>query len=61
MKSSVTVNMGALSAFACGMSLLALMPTFALAADSPLTLAINRITADNRQERVVELRELGID
>ncbi|KPC28620.1 Uncharacterized protein ABJ99_4475 [Pseudomonas syringae pv. cilantro] len=61
MKSSVTVNMGALSVFACGMSLLALMPTFALAADSPLTQAINRITADNRQERVVELRELGID
>ncbi|MCF5709938.1 hypothetical protein GIV19_22005 [Pseudomonas syringae] len=61
MKSSVTVNTGALNALACGMSLLALMPTFALAAESPLTQAINRITTDARQERVVELRELGID
>ncbi|EPM73858.1 hypothetical protein A249_35972, partial [Pseudomonas syringae pv. actinidiae ICMP 18804] len=43
------------------MSLLALMPAFALAAESPLTQAINRITADSRQERVIELRELGID
>ncbi|WP_122571381.1 cellulose biosynthesis cyclic di-GMP-binding regulatory protein BcsB [Pseudomonas viridiflava] len=61
MKSSVTVNTGALNALACGMSLLALMPTFALAAESPLTQAINRITQDARQERVIELRELGID
>ncbi|WP_153018122.1 hypothetical protein, partial [Pseudomonas amygdali] len=61
MKSSVAVNMGAFGVLACGMSLLALMPAFALAAESPLTQAINRITADNRQERVIELRELGID
>jgi len=61
MKSSVTVNTGALNALACGMSLLALLPTFALAAESPLTQAINRITTDSRQERVIELRELGID
>ncbi|RML47934.1 hypothetical protein ALQ97_05343 [Pseudomonas savastanoi pv. glycinea] len=61
MKSSVAVNMGALNVLACGMSLLALMPAFALAAESPLTQAINRITADSRQERVIELRELGID
>lgn len=61
MKSSVAVNMGALNVLACGMSLLALMPAFALAAESPLTQAINRINADSRQERVIELRELGID
>ncbi|KPX09103.1 Uncharacterized protein ALO74_04823 [Pseudomonas syringae pv. cunninghamiae] len=61
MKSSVAVNMGTLNVLACGMSLLALMPAFALAAESPLTQAINRITADSRQERVIELRELGID
>ncbi|MFU0498700.1 hypothetical protein ACMZYR_25770, partial [Pseudomonas syringae pv. actinidiae] len=61
MKSSVAVNMGASNVLACGMSLLALMPAFALAAESPLTQAINRITADSRQERVIELRELGID
>ncbi|WP_122390772.1 cellulose biosynthesis cyclic di-GMP-binding regulatory protein BcsB [Pseudomonas savastanoi] len=61
MKSSVAVNMGALNVLACGMSMLALMPAFALAAESPLTQAINRITADSRQERVIELRELGID
>ncbi|UFI46011.1 cellulose biosynthesis cyclic di-GMP-binding regulatory protein BcsB [Pseudomonas savastanoi] len=61
MKSSVAVNMGAFNVLACGMSLLALMPAFALAAESPLTQAINRITADSRQERVIELRELGID
>ncbi|RXU07959.1 hypothetical protein B1F70_23395, partial [Pseudomonas syringae] len=32
--------MGAFGVLACGMSLLALMPAFALAADSPLTQAI---------------------
>ncbi|MCI3943972.1 hypothetical protein K0038_00977 [Pseudomonas syringae] len=61
MKSSVTVNTGAFNVLACGMTLLALMPAFALAAESPLTQAINRITADSRQERVIELSELGID
>jgi hypothetical protein len=61
MKSSVAIHTGALSALACGVSLLALMPTFALAADSPLTQAINRLNADTRQEREVRLSDLGID
>lgn len=61
MKSSVAIHTGALSALACGVSLLALMPTFALAADSPLTQAINRLNADTRQEREIRLSDLGID
>lgn len=52
---------GALSALAWGASLLALMPTHALAADSALAQAITRINADLRQERQVRLEELGID
>ena len=61
MKSSVALHTGALSALACGVSLLALMPAFALAADSPLTQAINRLNADTRQEREIRLSDLGID
>ncbi|MBV4552381.1 hypothetical protein HU742_014650 [Pseudomonas sp. SWRI102] len=60
MKPFVALPTGALSAFACGLSLLALMPSFALAADSPLTQAIHRLNADTRQERVVRLSDLGI-
>ncbi|WNZ80770.1 hypothetical protein [Pseudomonas sp. P105] len=60
MKPSVAISTGALSALACGLSLLALMPTFALAADSPLTQAIHRLNADTRQEREVRLSDLGI-
>jgi hypothetical protein len=61
MKSSVSVNTGALNALACGMSLLALTPAFALAAETPLSQAISRLNADTRQERVIELKDLGID
>ncbi len=61
MKSSVAINTGALSAFACGVSLLALMPSFALAADSPLTQAINRLNTDTLQQREIRLSDLGID
>lgn len=61
MKSSVTVNSAASSALACGISLLALMPAFALAAESPLSQAINRLAADTRQQRVIELKDLGVD
>ncbi|SQG00469.1 membrane protein [Paucimonas lemoignei] len=61
MKFSVASQSGALSALACGVSLLALMPTFALAADSPLTQAINRLNTDTRQERQIRLSDLGID
>ncbi len=60
MKPSVAIPTGALSALACGLSLLALMPTFALAADSPLTQAIHRLNADTRQTREVRLSDLGI-
>jgi hypothetical protein len=61
MKPFVSVNTGALNALACGMSLLALTPAFALAADTPLSQAISRLNADTRQERVIELQDLGID
>lgn len=61
MKSSVSVHTGALHALVCGMSLLAVMPAFALAADSPLSQAISRLNADTRQQRTVELQDLGID
>lgn len=61
MKFSVAIQPGALSALACGVSLLALMPTFALAADSPLTQAINRLNSDTRQEREIRLSDLGIN
>lgn len=61
MKSSVTVPMGALHALACSISLLAVAPAFALAADSPLSQAISRLNADTRQQRVIELQDLGID
>ena len=60
MKPSVAIPTGALSALACGLSLLALMPNFALAADSPLTQAIHRLNADTRQEREIRLSDLGI-
>ncbi|MBT2339616.1 MULTISPECIES: hypothetical protein [Pseudomonas] len=60
MKSSVAVPTGALSALVCGLSLLTLLPNFALAADSPLTQAIHRLNADTHQEREVRLRDLGI-
>ncbi|WP_341958821.1 cellulose biosynthesis cyclic di-GMP-binding regulatory protein BcsB [Pseudomonas sp. RC10] len=59
MKSSVTVHSGALSALACGMSLLAVAPAFA--AESPLSQAISRLAADTRQQRVIDLKDLGID
>ncbi|WP_296182994.1 cellulose biosynthesis cyclic di-GMP-binding regulatory protein BcsB [Pseudomonas sp. UBA1879] len=59
MKSSVTVHSGALSALACGMSLLAVAPAFA--AESPLSQAISRMAADTRQQRVIDLKDLGID
>ncbi|MFK3970656.1 hypothetical protein ACI2KS_07980 [Pseudomonas sp. NPDC087358] len=61
MKSSVTVHPAALHALACGLSLLAVAPAFAVAAESPLSQAIGRLNADTRQQRVVELRDLGID
>lgn len=61
MKSSVAIHKGAFSALAYGVSLLALMPGLSLAADSPLTQAINRLNADTRQEREVRLSDLGID
>lgn len=61
MKSSVATQSGALSALACGVSLLALMPNFALAADSPLTQAINRLNTDTQQQREIRLSDLGID
>jgi len=59
MKSSVTVPAGALHVLACGMSLLAAAPAFA--AESPLSQAISRLNADTRQQRVIELKDLGID
>ncbi|NBB13232.1 cellulose biosynthesis cyclic di-GMP-binding regulatory protein BcsB [Pseudomonas sp. SLFW] len=59
MKSSVTVHSGALSALACSMSLLAVAPAFA--AESPLSQAISRLAADTRQQRVIDLKDLGID
>jgi hypothetical protein len=59
MKSSVTVPTGALHVLACGMSLLAVAPAFA--AESPLSQAISRLNADTRQQRVIELKDLGID
>lgn len=58
MKSSVTVSTATLYAFACGLGLL---PAFALAAESPLSQAINRLNSDTRQQRVIELKDLGID
>jgi hypothetical protein len=61
MKSSVSVHTGALHVLVCGMSLLAVMPAFALAADSPLSQAISRLNADTRQQRSIELQDLGID
>lgn len=61
MKYSVTVNTAAWNALACTMGLLALAPTFALAAESPLSQAISRMSADTRQQRVIELKDLGID
>lgn len=61
MKSFVAIHTGALSALACGVSLLALMPNFALASDSPLTQAINALNANTRQEREIRLSDLGID
>ena len=61
MKSSVSVHTGALPALVCGMSLLAVMPAFALAADTPLSQAISRLNADTRQQRSIELQDLGID
>lgn len=61
MKFSVSVNAGALNAVACGMSLLALTPALAFAAETPLSQAISRLNADTRQERVIELKDLGID
>ena len=59
MKSSVTVHTGALHALAYGVGLLAVAPAFA--AESPLSQAISRLNADTRQQRVIELRDLGID
>lgn len=59
MKSSVTLPTGALHVLACGMSLLAVAPAFA--AESPLSQAISRLNADTRQQRVIELNDLGID
>jgi hypothetical protein len=61
MKSSVAIHTGAFSALVWGVSLLALAPTFALAADSPLTQAINTLNANTRQDREVRLSDLGID
>ncbi|SDG05790.1 cellulose biosynthesis cyclic di-GMP-binding regulatory protein BcsB [Pseudomonas abietaniphila] len=61
MKSSVSVHPGALPALVCGMSLLAVMPAFALAAETPLSQAISRLNADTRQQRSIELQDLGID
>lgn len=61
MKSSVATQTGAISALVCGVSLLAIMPNFALAADSPLTEAINRLNADTQQHREIRLSDLGID
>lgn len=61
MKSSVTVHTRALHALACSMSLLAVAPALASAAESPLSQAISRLNADTRQQRVIELQDLGID
>lgn len=61
MKSSVSVQTGALHVFACGLSLMAAVPAFAIAAESPLSQAISRLNADTRQQRVIELQDLGID
>jgi hypothetical protein len=41
------------------MSLLAVAPAFA--AESPLSQAISRMAADTRQQRVIDLKDLGID
>jgi hypothetical protein len=61
MKSSVTVHAGALHVLACSMSLLAVAPALAAAQESPLSQAISRLSADTRQQRSIELRDLGID
>jgi hypothetical protein len=61
MTSSVTVNTAALSALACALCLSSLLPASAFAVESPLSQAISRLTADTRQQRVVELQDLGID
>lgn len=47
-------------ALTCSAGLFALLPGFALAADSPLSQAITRLNADFRQEREIRLDELGI-
>lgn len=60
MTSSVTVNTAALSALACALSLSSLLPATAFA-ESPLSQAISRLNADTRQQRVVQLQDLGID
>ncbi|MBD8496239.1 cellulose biosynthesis cyclic di-GMP-binding regulatory protein BcsB [Pseudomonas syringae] len=56
-----SIHMGALSALAWSASLLALMPTQTLAAESPLAQAIARLNADLRQEREIRLDDLGIN
>lgn len=61
MKPSVAIHTSTFSALACGVSLFVFMPTFASAADNPLTQAINRLSADTRQEREIRLSDLGID
>jgi hypothetical protein len=61
MKSSVSVPSGTLHVLACGLSLMAVVPAFAVAAESPLSQAISRLNADTRQQRTVELQDLGID
>ncbi|MFJ3485737.1 hypothetical protein ACIPL1_20440 [Pseudomonas sp. NPDC090202] len=60
MTSTVSVPAGALHALACGVCLLAATPAV-LAAESPLSQAISRLNADTRQQRVIELKDLGID
>ncbi|WP_109513477.1 cellulose biosynthesis cyclic di-GMP-binding regulatory protein BcsB [Pseudomonas ovata] len=56
-----SIHLGAFSALAWGASLLALMPTQTLAAESPLAQAIARLNADLRQEREIRLDDLGIN
>ncbi|MEG5266844.1 cellulose biosynthesis cyclic di-GMP-binding regulatory protein BcsB [Pseudomonas sp. JDS28PS106] len=58
MTSSVTVNTAALSAFVCA---LGLVPACAFAIETPLSQAISRLNADTSQQRVVALKDLGID
>lgn len=60
MKSSVPAKAGALRALACVTGLFTLAP-FAMAADSPLAQAIAQLDSDTRQERVVQLSDLGIN